>query len=91
MEDQISRRPARGTVFKDSEERRAAKTKESARLWRALRAATRLTDEARSVGRGVYEISPETMMSVRHHCEGLRHKLEQHERELMEQKGEGDK
>lgn len=83
MDVQISKRPARGTVFKDAEERRAVNAKESSRLWRALRAATRLVDESRPVGRGVYEISPETMIALRHHCESLRHKLEQHDRELL--------
>ena len=85
MEDNVSRRHARGTIFKDAEERRAVNAKEVSRLWRALRAATRLADEARSIARGVYEISPEMMISLRHHCDGLRHKLEQHERELAQE------
>jgi hypothetical protein len=88
MNTQISKRPARGTVFKDAEERRAVNAKEASRLWRALRAATRLIDEARPVGRGVYEISPETMIALRHNCDSLRHKLEQHDRELSQEGGE---
>jgi hypothetical protein len=78
---------ARGTRFKENEERRAQRARESARLWKVIKAAVRVLDGSRPISRGVYEIPPEAMISMRHECEGVRHMLAQQEAEM---KAEGE-
>lgn len=87
MDDFITRSTARGTRFKEAEERRGQRAKESARLWKVIKAAIRVVDGSRTIGRGMYELQPEAMIALRHECDGVRHMLAQQEMEL---KAEGE-
>lgn len=69
-------------------EARAVRTRQNARLWRAVRAATRFVDHAVSRGRGVYEVSPELMLNLKSRVDDLRHALARHDAELLQ--GGGD-
>jgi hypothetical protein len=69
-------------------ETRAVRTRLDARLWRAVRAATRLLDHTVSRGRGIYEVSPELMLNLKSRVDDLRHALARHDAELLQ--GGGD-
>jgi hypothetical protein len=55
-----------------------------ARVWKTVRAASRLADGLKMVGKGVYEIRPELVIALRQACEDVAHLLRQHDAELME-------
>lgn len=82
MEELSIRSKARGTIFKEAEERRGQRAKEIARLWKVIKAAIRVIECARPIGRGHYEIAPEAMIAMRHECDGIRHLVAQQEAEL---------
>lgn len=79
----MSTRKATGTRFKDAEQRRAVKSRQTAQLWKLVKAAIRLIDGSRPVGRGVYELAPEAMIALKHHCDEMRFPLKMHELELL--------
>lgn len=81
-------RAAQGTRYSKELEARAARTRQNANLWRAVRAATRLVDHAVSRGRGLYEVSPELMLNLKARVEVLRHALAKHDADLLQ--GGGD-
>jgi hypothetical protein len=85
----MSSRKATGTRFKDSEQRKAARSRQNAQLWRLVRTAVRLVDASRPMGKGEYEIPPEAMISLKHRCDELRFELKMHDLELL-QEGEND-
>ena len=78
-----------GTRFKDAEERRAVRSRENANLWKLVKAAIRVVDASRTLGRGRYEIPPEAMVALRHHCDEMRFPLKMMELEAMKE-GEND-
>jgi len=82
-------RSARGTRFKDAEEKRAKNSHESAKLWKLVKAAIRVIDDSRQVGRGQYEIPPHAMIALKHHCDEMRFPLKMMELESMKE-GEND-
>lgn len=79
----MSIRKATGTRYKDAEERRAGRARETARLWRLVRAAIRVVDSSESVRKGVYCISPDAMIALKHQCDELRIPLRMHDIELL--------
>jgi hypothetical protein len=90
MTNESKCRSASGTRFKDAEEKRAVEAKETAKLWRLVKAAVRVVDASRSVSRGVYEIAPEAMIALRHLCDEMRFPLKMHQLEIMKASKEGD-
>lgn len=86
----MSSRLSVGTRFKDTEERRAVKTRKTAQLWKLVKAAVKLVDSSRSVRAGLYEIDPAAMLSLRHSCDELRVQLKMHELDLMEVEGDDE-
>lgn len=84
----MSTRQPLGTRFKDAEQRKATRARETARLWRLVRAAVRLVDSSKPMQKGVYEISPEAMFALKHQCDEMRIPLKLHDLELMS--GEAD-
>lgn len=83
----MATRSATGTRFKDAEEKRARKSRENANLWKLVKAAIRVVDASRMLGRGQYEIPPEAMIALKHHCDEMRFPLKMMELEAM---SEGD-
>jgi len=81
---------AAGTRFKDAEEKRAVRARETAKLWKLVKAAVRVVDTSRPVGRGVYEITPESMIALRHLCDEMRFPLKMHELEMLKSSQEAD-
>ena len=81
-------RVAQGTRHSKELEARAVRTRQAAKLWQAVRAATRLVDHAASRGAGLYAISPELMLALRERVDELRHALARHDAELLQ--GGGD-
>lgn len=69
--------------FKDAEEKRAKKARETARLWSLVKAAVKVIDSSRVVSRGVYEMDPAAVIALRHHCDEMRFALKMHELELL--------
>lgn len=80
----MSSRKATGTRFKIAEEKRARRSMQTARLWRLVRSAVMLVDNAKNVAKGLYEIEPAAMIALRQYCDEMRLPLKIHERELME-------
>lgn len=88
MEPQPIASKGRGTRRSDELETRAARTRQTANLWLAVRAATRLVDHAVSRGRGIYEVSPELMLNLKTRVDELRCALARHDADLLQ--GGGD-
>lgn len=84
----MSTRKATGTRFKDSEQRRGVRSRQTAQLWKLVRAAIRVVDGAHVMGRGVYELHPEAMLALKHLCDEMRFPLKMHDLELLS--GGGD-
>lgn len=85
----MATRSATGTRFKDGEERKARRARENANLWKLVKAAIRVIDASRQLGRGQYEIPPEAMIALKHHCDEMRFPLKMQELEAMKE-GEND-
>lgn len=88
MEPQPIASRGRGTRQSDELETRAARTRQAAQLWLAVRAAARLVDHAATRGRGIYAISPELMLNLKTRVDELRYALARHDAELLQ--GGGD-
>lgn len=84
----MSTRKATGTRFKDSEQRRGMRSRQNAQLWKLVKAAIRVIDGSRVMGRGLYELAPEAMIALKHLCDEMRFPLKMHELELLN--GGGD-
>ena len=85
----MATRSATGTRFSDSAEKRAKVSRETAVLWKLAKAAIRIVDSSRQIGRGQYEIPPEAMIALKHHCDEMRFPLKMMELEVMKE-GEND-
>lgn len=81
----MATRKAEGTRFSETLERRAQRTRLEAQLWKLVKSAVRLVDASRPVGRGVYEIHPEIMIALKHHCDEMRFPLKMQELELKKE------